>query len=93
MTSINQDKLHELFDYVEGIVTDEKVPAAQIAIGHDGELAGMRTFGVAHQGTSVGPAGDDLRRRAHPRAPGLPGQGHRVVDGRGRRPRRALRRD
>jgi len=59
MTSINQDKLHELFDYVEGIVSDEKVPAAQIAIGHEGELAGMRTFGVAHQGRSVGQAGDD----------------------------------
>ncbi|MXX80363.1 MAG: beta-lactamase family protein [Chloroflexi bacterium] len=59
MTSINQDKLNDLFDYVEGIVSEEKVPAAQIAIGHDGELVGMRTFGKAHNGTSVEPASDD----------------------------------
>ena len=59
MTSINQDKLNELFSYVEGIVNDGNVPAAQLAIGHDGELAGMRTFGVAQQGPSVEPASDD----------------------------------
>ena len=59
MTSINEQKLGELFDYVEGVVDEGKVPAAQIAIGYDGELAGMRTFGVAQQGTSVEPASDD----------------------------------
>ena len=59
MTAINQGKLNELFDYVEGIVSEKKVPAAQIAIGHDGELAGMRTFGIAQQGVSVQPASDD----------------------------------
>lgn len=59
MTSINQDKLNELFDYVEGIVEAGNVPAAQIALGHEGELAGMRTFGIAHHGTSVEPARDD----------------------------------
>ena len=58
MTSIRQDKLQALFDYVERIVHEGKLPAAQIAIGHDGELAGMRTFGKAHNGRSVEPARD-----------------------------------
>ncbi len=59
MSTLNQDKLQELFDYVEGIVDEGKAPAAQIAIGLDGELAGMRTFGKAQQGASVRPADDD----------------------------------
>ena len=57
--SINQDKLQELFDYVGDVVEAEKVPAAQIAIGYQGELAGSRTFGIAHQGDSVAAANDD----------------------------------
>ncbi len=59
MTSIQRDKLQALFDYVEAIVAQGQTPAAQIAIGHDGELVGMRTFGKAHNGVSVEPATDD----------------------------------
>ncbi len=57
--SINQDKLHELYGYVEDIVAAEQLPAAQIAIGYEGELAGMRTFGAAQQGDRVVAARDD----------------------------------
>ena len=57
--TIDQTKLQELFDFVEQIVANEHVPAAQIAIGYDGELAGMRTFGIAHLGDAVSPARDD----------------------------------
>ena len=42
---------------------------------------------------ALGPASHHRGGRAHPGAPGLPGQGHRVVDGRRRRARRTLRRD
>ena len=58
-TTLNQDRLDDLYRYVEQIIDDGNVPAAQLAIGHEGELAAFRTFGVAHQGSSVQDANDD----------------------------------
>ena len=58
----------------------------------------MLVVGASSSGTQiadeiqrVGPAGHARGRRAHPRAAHLSRQGYRMVDGRGRRARRALR--
>ncbi len=63
----------------------------------DGRRARRRRVGDRHparrRDPPLRPPGDALRRRARPRAARLSRQGHPVVDGRGRRARRALRPD
>lgn len=57
--NVNAEAMAELFRFVEGLVADDQLQAAQVAVGSQGELAGARTFGVAHQGDSVAAATDE----------------------------------
>ena len=57
-SNVNEEALEELFAYVEDLVAGDQLQAAQVAVGARGALAGARSFGVAHQGDSVQPAGD-----------------------------------
>ena len=57
--NVNEEAMEALFRFVEGLVADDQLQAAQVAIGSRGELAGTRTYGIAHQGESVAPATDD----------------------------------
>ena len=57
--NVNEEAMEALFRFVEGLVADDQLQAAQVAIGSRGELAGTRTFGITHQGDSVAPATDE----------------------------------
>ena len=56
---IDEARLEELFGFVETQVESGQLQAAQVAIGSQGRLAGFRTYGVAQQGATLQPAGDD----------------------------------
>lgn len=53
---VKRAALDELFAFVEREVSDGRLPAAQVAIGRHGRIAGTRTFGGAVQGGERKPA-------------------------------------
>lgn len=56
---IDEGKLEELFGFVEGQVASGQLQAAQLAVGSQGKLAGFRTYGRTHAGTSLRDADDE----------------------------------
>ncbi|MEX2230209.1 MAG: serine hydrolase domain-containing protein [Dehalococcoidia bacterium] len=53
---VKRSALDELFGFVEREVSEGRLPAAQVAIGRHGRIAGTRTFGSAVQGGARKPA-------------------------------------
>ncbi|MGQ4809768.1 putative D-alanyl-D-alanine carboxypeptidase [Candidatus Entotheonellaceae bacterium PAL068K] len=53
---VDTERLEALFDFVRAEVASERLPSAQVAVGRQGRLAGMRTFGSAVQGGMQKPA-------------------------------------
>ena len=56
---LNPDKVQALFDRAEREIKEGLLPACQLAIARDGNIAAMRTFGRAIQGGADKPATDD----------------------------------
>ena len=56
---IDEARLEELFGFVEQQVTGDQIQGAQVAIASQGRLAGFRSYGSSHQGTSLDPVRDD----------------------------------
>jgi CubicO group peptidase (beta-lactamase class C family) len=56
---VDPARLEELFSYVQHVVNEGELPSAQVAVGRQGRLAGMRTFGSAVQGGDERPATDE----------------------------------
>ena len=49
--TLSQSKLSMLVDRVALEVSEGRLPSAQVAVGHDGELVSFETFGDAHPNT------------------------------------------
>ena len=56
---IDEARLEELFGFVEQQVTGDQIQGAQVAIASQGRLAGFRSYGSSHQGTTLDPVRDD----------------------------------
>lgn len=56
---VDSEKLEALFARVKRDVDEGRLPSAQVAVGRNGRLAGVRTFGSAVQGGEEKPATDE----------------------------------
>lgn len=55
---VDPTRLEELFAFVQREIDKERLPSAQVAVGRQGRLAGMRSFGRAVQGGVLQPSTD-----------------------------------
>ena len=53
---VDPARLEELFAFVQREIDEERLPSAQVAVGRQGRLAGMRSFGRAVQGGVLRPS-------------------------------------
>ena len=55
---VDPARLEELFAFVQREIDEERLPSAQVAVGRQGRLAGMRSFGRAVQDGVLQPSTD-----------------------------------